>query len=125
MHADTPEPVLSVEFAPVRPGFHLYSVDLPKTGVDGIGRPTRVEVGGALTAVGRSTADLAVVPLRLEGVATSLPVYPDGPVTVRQAVRVGSPGNGDVFVSYAACSRTTCLEPISRQRVDVALPAIP
>ncbi len=115
-------PVLSAEFTPTRAGFHLYSIDLPEAGMDGIGRPTTLQVSGALTAVGPATADAAPVSLHLDGVADPLPVYPDGPVTLRQPVRVGPSGAGEVLVTYAACSRAACLPPVSRQRVEVTLP---
>lgn len=120
----TPDLVLSAEFAPTRPGFHLYSVDLPDGGVHGVGRPTRLAVGGALTAVGRPVTDVAVETMQVAGIPEPIPVYPDGPVTVRQAVRVGPSGGVTAFLTYAACSRTTCLPPVSRQRVEVSLPPL-
>ncbi|MEO7070372.1 MAG: hypothetical protein ABI131_07765 [Nostocoides sp.] len=115
-------PVLAAEFLPTQPGFHLYSVDLPDGGLDGVGRPTKVDVGGALSAVGPASADVPVVALRVVGLADPLPVYPDGRVTVRQVVRVNAARGAEVFLTYAACSRTACLPPVSRQRVDVSLP---
>ncbi|MEO7059378.1 MAG: hypothetical protein ABI083_06655 [Lapillicoccus sp.] len=120
----TAAPVLIAEFTPTQPGFHLYSVDLPDAGVHGVGRPTRLAVGGALTAVGRPVTDVAVETMQVAGIPEPIPVYPDGPVTVRQAVRVGPSGGVTAFLTYAACSRTTCLPPVSRQRVEVSLPPL-
>jgi hypothetical protein len=118
-------PVLTVRFTPQQPGFHLYSADLPTDGVDGVGRPTRLEVGGGLTAVGVAQPEARAVTLRVDGLDAPLPVYPDGPVTVRQPVRV-TPGVPDlVWVTYAACSRSTCLPPVIRHRVALALPGAP
>ena len=46
----TPLPVsngqheLQATLSPQRPGFHIYSIDLPAQGVDGLGIPTRLSV---------------------------------------------------------------------------------
>lgn len=116
------EPVLTARFTPQQPGFHLYSAALPVNGVDGVGRPTRLEVGGALAPVGAGVPDARPESLRVSGVDKPLQVYPDGPVTVRQQVRVTRGLPAHVWVTYAACSRSTCLPPVIRHRVDVALP---
>ena len=114
-------PVLTARFTPQQPGFHLYSADLPAGGVDGVGRPTRLEVGGGLTAAGVAHPDTRAVELRVDGLGAPLPVYPDGPVTVRQPVRV-TPGVPDlVWVTYAVCSRSSCLPPVIRHRVALAV----
>lgn len=117
-------PVLAVRFTP-QPGFHLYSVDLPPDGVRGVGRPTRVEVGGALAADGRPRPDARALPLHIDGLDAALPVYPDGPVTLRQAVRVTPGGRARAWVTYAACSGSTCLPPVIRREVALALPGTP
>ena len=117
------QPVLTVRFTPEQPGFHLYSVDLPPDGIGGVGRPTRLEVGGGLAAVGAPVPGARTMALRIDGIDAPLPVYPDGPVTLRQAVRV-TPGRPALaWVSYAACSGSTCLPPVTRREVALALPA--
>ncbi|MGZ4601294.1 hypothetical protein [Oryzihumus sp.] len=116
------EPVLTARFTPQQPGFHLYSATLPANGVDGVGRPTRLEVGGALAPVGAGVADARPESLRVSGEDRPLEVYPDGPVTVRQRVRVTRGRRALVWVTYASCSRSTCLPPVIRHRVDIALP---
>ena len=114
-------PVLTARFTPQQPGFHLYSADLPTGGVEGVGRPTRLEVGGGLTAVGVAHPDARAIELRVDGLDAPLPVYPDGAVTVRQPVRV-TPGVPDlVWVTYAACSRSRCLPPVIHHRVALSL----
>ncbi|MEY9962491.1 hypothetical protein ABIA33_000517 [Streptacidiphilus sp. MAP12-16] len=35
---------LRATFSPQRPGFHIYSIDLPTQGIDGLGIPTRLSV---------------------------------------------------------------------------------
>ncbi|MCP2336584.1 hypothetical protein [Actinomadura rupiterrae] len=99
-------------FRPTRPGFHLYSSDLPPDGVQGLGVPTRFLVGGGLAATARPTADKAVRPLLLRELNVTLRVYPDGPVTFTLPVR-RSGHSGTATVSYGACSATTCMAPVT------------
>jgi hypothetical protein len=117
-----PAAVLAATFTPVRAGFHLYAVDLPPDGVQGVGRPTRVEVGGGLVATGPQAADRGVRPLRVAGLDVPVPVYPDGPVTVRVPVRLAAGRPALAWVSYAACSPLTCLPPVSHRPVRLAIP---
>jgi hypothetical protein len=113
---------VTATFTPLQPGFHLYSAQLPPRGIQGVGRPTRLEVGGALRAVGQATADQTPVPLRIDGVARPVSVYPDGPVTMTQAVTLTRRAQPTVRVTYAACSSTTCLPPVTRHAIAVDLP---
>ncbi|WP_344446068.1 hypothetical protein [Kitasatospora nipponensis] len=113
---------LRATFTPEQAGFHLYSVDLPPDGIDGVGRPTSVQVTGALEAVGAPRVSVPVRPLVLPGDASALPVYPDGPVTVSITVRTTANGRGEatVLVGYAACSVTAgCLFPVTGHPVAV------
>ncbi|MER5638904.1 hypothetical protein ABT095_18310 [Kitasatospora sp. NPDC002227] len=112
---------LRVTFAPEEPGFHLYSVDLPAQGIDGLGIPTVLAVRGGLAATGRPTADRATLLLRPAGLTTELPVYPDGPVTFTVPVRRTGSHQGEVVVSYGACSASRCLLPVSNEvlRLDL------
>jgi hypothetical protein len=129
---------LLATFTPIQSGFHLYSTDLPSGGVDGVGRPTLIEVGGGLQAGGHEVGDQKAAPQRIVGVAAFVPVYPNGPVTVRLPVvpaRSGaglgglgglSPGSlSPVWLSYAACSVEVCLAPVTRHPVAVTLPFRP
>ena len=104
---------LSVTLTPLRKGFRLYSMDLPPAGIDGLGRPTRVGLVEGLVATGRAVASRPVTSLRLSGLTTVLPVYPDGPVTVTIPVRSTKGTRPALTVSYAACSVATCLPPVS------------
>jgi hypothetical protein len=98
-------------YRPIRPGFHVYSVDLPAGGIDGLGVPTRLSVRGGLTVTGHATADKPVRLLDLPVLNVKLPVYPDGPVTVSLPVR-RTGRTADIVVSYGACSSGTCLAPV-------------
>lgn len=114
--------VLTAVFAPVRAGFHLYSTSLPPNGVDGVGRPTAIQVSGALAAQGQLTAHAATHALTLTGSTKPVPVYPDGPVTTTLTLRHQSAGPAVVEVSYAACSvREGCLFPVSGHPVRLSV----
>ncbi|WP_160161215.1 hypothetical protein [Actinomadura sp. K4S16] len=99
---------VEVTFRPTRPGFHIYSLDLPS---GGLGVPTRVGVRAGLEATGAPRADEAVRWLDLPLLDTRLPVYPDGPVTISLPVRRTGPA-AEIVVSYGACSRSVCLPPV-------------
>ncbi|WP_433794256.1 hypothetical protein [Actinoplanes sp. CA-252034] len=107
---------LTATFTPPE-GFHLYSMDLPEGGVDGIGFPTVARPGGALTATGPATADRTVTELRPAGLDLMVPVYPDGPVTLTVPVRAGDGDRWEVTVGYAACSANSCLAPVAGETV--------
>ena len=102
---------LSVTFAPQRHGFHVYSVDLPVGGIQGLGVATRVQVSGGLASTGEAQPNRPVRQLSYPSLHLTLPVYPDGPVTVRQAVR-RTDGTPRLMVTYAACSESLCLPPV-------------
>lgn len=110
-----------VTFRPQQSGYHLYSVDLPPGGVNGLGIATSVTVSGSLRAAGDRVVDQPVHQLLIDELDVELPVYPDGPVTVSQPVRRAGNGPAEVVVTYAACSRTTCLPPV-RDRAIALVP---
>ena len=119
MHLSDDGSKLLTTFTPQRPGFHLYSVGLPADGIDGLGRPTRVEVAGALRSRGPLTAESPVRMLPMQGTNVAFPVYPDGPVTTELPVAVDSQGGAKVLVSYAACSPQECLMPVMSHAVEL------
>lgn len=108
-------------FSPQQAGFHLYSIDLPPQGVDGLGVPTRLSVAGDLTAVGKPTTNLPIRLLRPAGLSAELPVYPNGPVTFTLPVRRTGSHQADVIVSYGACSETRCLVPVTNKVIHLRL----
>jgi len=117
---------VAATYLPTRSGFHLYSKDLPREGLSGIGRPTLLEVvpGGAIDPRGAVAADQTPVPLYVPTLQMSFPVYPAGPVTLRLPVAVTAAGNrrATFAVSYLACSDSLCLAPVTRKPVVVTLP---
>jgi hypothetical protein len=121
---DGSRPALAATFTPLRAGFHLYSVDLPADGVDGVGRPTTLEVSGGLVANGRPVANRRPLPLPVAGLDTSVSVYPEGPVTLRLPVRLTPGQPARAWVGYAACDGSSCLPPVTHRLVMLTLPGI-
>jgi hypothetical protein len=109
---------LTAKFTPQDAGFRLYSVDLPEQGVDGVGRPTKIDREGALTATGRPSASTQVRQARLPESEQPVPVYPDGPVTLTVPVRATETGDAVARFTYAACSETAgCNLPVEKRPV--------
>jgi hypothetical protein len=109
---------LTATFTPRRSGFHVYSVDLPAAGVQGLGVPTRVRASGGAKPTGDLEADQPVRTLEYPSLGVTLPVYPDGPVTLRLAVQ-RSRSEPEVRVTFAACSEALCLPPVRDARVPL------
>ena len=109
---------LSVTLTPQRRGFHVYSVDLPADGVEGLGVATTVRALGGIRATSRPRADQPVRELEYPSLGLALPVYSDGPVTL--SFRVDrSPSTPRVRVTYAACSTSRCLPPVRDAEVPL------
>ncbi|WUH98990.1 protein-disulfide reductase DsbD family protein [Spirillospora sp. NBC_00431] len=111
--------MVKVTFRPTRPGFHIYSLDLPP---GGLGIPTRVGVRAGLKATGAPSANKAERQLDLPPLGEKLAVYPDGPVTVSLPVQ-RTDGTAQIVVSYGACSRSVCLPPVIDRTTTMPLPA--
>lgn len=116
---------LEATYTPDEAGYHLYGTELPPLGVDGLGRPTRLEVGGAASAAADAAPDRPSRPERVAGASRPVPVYPPGPVTLSLPTRLAPTGVPRVWVSYAACSATVCLPPVTHEPVDVTPPPGP
>lgn len=109
---------LVTTFTPDDAGFHLYSTALPAQGVDGVGRPTQVRPVGAVATAGEMTVDKPVKTIRVPGVRSAVPVYPDGPVTVTLPIRATAAGEAKVLIGYASCSSTEgCTIPVADRAV--------
>ncbi|MFI8823888.1 hypothetical protein [Streptomyces sp. NPDC053431] len=109
---------LVVTFTPDEAGFHLYSTALPAQGIEGVGRPTEVRPTGSVTSAGEMTVDKPVRTIKVPGVTSAVPVYPDGPVTVTLPIRATAPGEAKVLIGYASCSSTEgCTIPVADRAV--------
>jgi hypothetical protein len=118
------QPVIRATFTPTEQGLHLYGKDMPEDGVKGFGRPTRLQViGDVIKPDGPVFSD--VTTHDLEALDVKLPVYPEGPVSLRQPVeiRTGSDFTAQIEISYMAC-RTggECKMPVERKRLELKLP---
>lgn len=115
-------------FKPTRENFHLYSKDLPRKGIRGIGRPTLMEVVSSSDAIrwtgalkARQNPEIILyAPLNL-----SVPVYPPGAVELSLPFEwVGSAQYVvvELSVTYMACSDQVCLSPVMDKRFTVTIP---
>lgn len=105
------------EFRPLEDGLHLYGRDLPMEGIDGAGRPTRIDVVDAgWRAIGPAQPSVDAENVVLAGFDEPFPTYPDGPVTMRQAIEpIGDLDDGriDLSVTFMACSSSgLCYAPV-------------
>jgi len=118
------ESYLSGTFTP-SDGYHLYSKDIPIDGVNGLGRPTLLELAtdGQMKAVGALTE--SVRPEEPDFEPRELLVYPVGAVTLRLPVEL-PPGKGwvndELRVTYMVCSANQCKPPVVGKIVQVHIP---
>jgi hypothetical protein len=115
---------LSATFAPLE-GFHMYSKDIPLTGVDGLGRPTLIEL--------TTESHMKSIGEMIESVQAEVPnfeprellVYPPGAVTLSLPVEL-PPGNewveDVVKVTYMSCSDHGCKAPVVGELVSIRVP---
>ncbi len=105
----------------------MYSKDIPITGVDGLGRPTLIELtgDGQMKPLGGLIESASVEIPNFE--PKKLLVYPPGAVTLSLPVELPS-GNDwveDVVkVTYMSCSDTGCKPPVIGKLVSVRVPGV-
>ena len=124
-HQSNGKYILEATFTPPH-GYHLYSKDIPVTGIDGLGRPTLL----GLTPNSRlkATGDLAESrkAVRPEFEPEELLVYPLGAVTLSLPIEV-PPGDewldDELSVTYMACSASQCKMPVVNKIISVRIPA--
>ena len=118
---------LQANFAPTEEGYHVYSKDLPPDGIDGIGRPTLLELSKheAISYIGKLTADKKVHNLASPLNADGFPVYPNGPVTLTLPFFLKAEENATIEitakVTYMACTKTNCKAPVEGKEVKLTL----
>jgi hypothetical protein len=117
---------LSATFTP-SDGHHLYSKDIPIAGINGLGRPTLIELpkDSHMKAIGGLTESVSA---EASGYGPGeLLVYPAGPVTLSLPVQL-PPGNGwiddAVKITYMACSAYQCKPPVEGKIVPVRIPGV-
>ncbi|MBI3175042.1 MAG: hypothetical protein HYZ25_15050 [Chloroflexi bacterium] len=116
---------LTATFTPLEAGLHLYSKDIPPTGVDGLGRPTLLTLptDSALMQVGE-TMESQPTQAAFEG-PSELRVYPEGPITLSIPVLLPDGQdwlNQQVLVTYMACSDRGCRAPVENKSIAIRIP---
>lgn len=119
---------LSGTFTPTREQFYLYSKDLPKDGLNGLGRPTLLEVvkSDSIKVTGPLEANQPVQNVRVDILDLSFPVYPVGPVTLSlpfEFTGKDSSASLEVNITYMACSDRTCLPPVIDKHLSITVPS--
>lgn len=110
---------IAATLTPTQRDTHLYAVDLPDDGIQGLGRPTKITVDETsdVRAIGAIEANLRAIDDPIDALHAVLRIYPDGPVTVRVPVAPRTkerPATANVSVSYMACGANGCLAPVRR-----------
>lgn len=115
---------LSATFTPPD-GYHLYSKDIPLSGVNDLGRPTLLEL--TTTSQMRTIGELteSAKPKEPDFEPKELLVYPPGAVTLSLPVELPSGNdwvNDELEVTYMACSASQCKPPVVAKIVLVRIP---
>jgi Disulphide bond corrector protein DsbC len=106
-------------------GYHLYSKDIPSNGINGLGRPTLLELTTAsqIQAMGELSASVQADEPDFE--PKELRVYPVGAVTLSLPIEL-PPGadwiNDELKITYMACSASQCKPPVVGKIVSVRIP---
>jgi Disulphide bond corrector protein DsbC len=116
--------LLAATFTPPQ-GYHLYSKDIPKMGVNGQGRPTLLELlpHGEMQAAGTLIESAAAELPSYE--PAGAPIYPAGPVTLSLPVQLALKSGwveDQVSLTYMACTDTICKTPTIGRVVSVRVP---
>lgn len=118
-----PEIVFTATFTPLDSNFYLYSKDFPRRGINGLGRPTLLEVeSGGVLKPGILTESMPAKPEMIEGFEEPFMIYPNPPVTMTLAVT--APENvknipAKLLITYSACSlQGVCLVPVVRRPIS-------
>ncbi len=117
--------LLTATFNPLVTGLHLYSKDIPKKGVDGLGRPTLLElsVNSIIKSNGALTENISAQIPPFE--PKELLVYPAGQVILSIPILLPEGNkwiNDQVLVTYMACNDQGCRPPIEGKVIPIQIP---
>src|SRR5215208_6750246 len=116
--------LLSAIFTPPD-GYHLYSKDIPVHGINGIGRPTLLELTteSQMKTLGSLTENVPAEGFFFE--QREFQVYPLGTVTLRLPIEL-PPGqrwvDDELKITFMACSSNLCKAPVEGKIVDIRVP---
>lgn len=116
---------LSATFAPVERKLHLYSKDIPKGGIDGLGRPALLELpSGSVIATNGELSESAPAQSPFSG-PQDLLIYPEGAVTLSLPILLPA-GAGwlddQVIVTYMVCTQYNCRPPVEGKVIPIRIP---
>ena len=119
--------ILSATFTPEDLNMHLYSKEIPLNGVDGLGRPTLLELaeGSVIKANGELTESVVSSQAPLD--SNGLLLYPAGPVTLSLPVLLPEGKNwinDEVIVTYMACDDKGCRAPVQQKPIAIKIPSM-
>ena len=115
---------LSATFTPPD-GYHLYSKDIPVHGINGIGRPTLLELTteSKMKTLGSLTENVPAEGFFFE--QREFQVYPLGAVTLSLPIEL-PPGRGwvsdELKITFMACSSNLCKAPVEGKIVAIRVP---
>jgi len=116
---------LSATFTPVESKLHLYSKDIPKSGVDGLGRPALLELAPNSTLKASGQLKESAPAQSLQSGPQGLLVYPTGAVTLSLPVILPAGTNwldDQVIVTYMACTEFNCRPPVEGKVIPIQIP---
>ena len=108
---------LKVTFDPLVRGMRLYGENLPLAGVNGLGVPTTVKVSGGLRQIGSDHTNVDAKETPIGSPPIDLPVYPSGPVTFIESVRILRSGPRTVELTFGGCTQRVCYLPVRNARL--------
>ena len=116
--------LLMATFTP-EAGHHLYSKDIPANGLEGLGRPTLLELaaGSQMIAAGELSESVAAQEPDFE--PKELLVYPEGSVTLTLPIQLPAGGewiDDQVKITYMACTPYQCKAPVEGKIVPIRIP---
>jgi hypothetical protein len=123
-HPSAENYLLSATFTPPD-GYHLYSKNIPVHGIDGIGRPTLLELTSEsqMKALGNLAENVPAERFYFEH--NEFQVYPLGAVTLSLPVDL-PPGhrwvNDELKITFMACSSNLCKAPVEGKIVSIRVP---
>lgn len=117
--------ILSATYTPQLLNMHLYSREIPRNGVEGVGRPTLLELaeGSDLKANGELIESVTASQPPLD--PGELLVYPAGPVTLSLPVLLPEGNNwidDEVIITYMACDERGCRAPVEQKTIAIKIP---